>query len=419
MNYKSKSVLVIENGLFCEWAVTLSKYFGKVYYYMPPFDGYPRGDALRVGQGIPNVTRLRDFWPLIDEIDLFFFPDIYFGGLQEHLAKLGKRVWGCRRGEELELDRIGAKEHFKRIGIDVGPYRVVKGLDALRDYLQKHDNQYVKISTTRGDMETFKSKNYSLIEPRLDELEHKLGARKKVMEFIVEDEIADAVEIGYDGYTIDGKFPKRVMWGIEVKDKGFVMQADRPYARLPEAIRSVNEMISPTLRAYQYRGFMTPSEIRLTRDGTAYAIDPCCRCGSPPNELYQTIVDNWPDIIWHGAEGEVVEPEFNAKWGAELLLLSAWGDSNWQAVQFPKSIREHVKLRNLTIIDGKYYTVPLHTGIPEIGAVVATGDTMQDAIETCKELAEKVEGHYIEVVPSSLDEAQGEFEKLEEFGVKV
>ena len=35
---------------------------------------------------------------------------------------------------------------------------------------------------------------------------------------IVEEAIDDAVEIGYDGYTIDGKYPQNAMWGIEIKD---------------------------------------------------------------------------------------------------------------------------------------------------------------------------------------------------------
>ena len=45
------------------------------------------------------------------------------------------------------------------------------------------------------------------------------------MEFIVEDGIPDAVEVAYDGYTIDGKFAKNATFGIEVKDKGLVSES--------------------------------------------------------------------------------------------------------------------------------------------------------------------------------------------------
>jgi hypothetical protein len=306
---------------------------------------------------------------------------------------------------------------LKSLGIPIGPYKVVTGLDALRGHLQEHDDQYVKISRSRGDMETFRSKNYRLIEPRLDELEHSLGAMKKIMQFVVEDAIPDAVEIGYDGYCIDGRFPKQAMWGIEVKDKSFVMQC-APYNALPKQVRSVNEKMAGTLKNFGYRGFIS-SELRVTKDGIGYAIDPCARAGSPPSELYQIMVKNWSDILWEGAEGVLVEPEFVAKWGAELLLLSSWATKNWQAVEFPPSLRENVKLRQLTVIEGKYYFVPQMSDMPEIGAVVATGNTMEAAIKECKRIAGLVEGHYVEVIDGSLDEASAEFEKLAKFGIQV
>lgn len=412
-DYKSKTVCVVDNGLFVEFAVMLASDFGKVLYYSPWESAFPKSNAVLIGEGIPGVTRIDSFWPMLDDIDLFVFPDVSFGPLQVHLAELGKRVWGGRMGEELEFWRDDSKKHLKSLGIDIGPYKVIKGLDKLREFLRENDNQYVKINRTRGDMETFRSKNYKLIEPRLDELEHTLGAKKKIMEFVVEAEIPDAVEVGYDGYCIDGKFPEKATYGIEVKDKGFIMKTTS-YASLPEQVRSVNEKLSSTLKDYEYRGFLS-TEIRVTDGGKkAYVIDPCARMGSPPGELFQLMITNWPDILWEGSHGTIVEPKFAAKWGAELLLISEWADKNWQAVEFPKSLREHVKLRNLTIIDGKHYVTPGAVGHSEIGAVVALGDTMQEAIDECRRIAEKVEGHYLEAIPACLDEAQEAFEKLDE-----
>ena len=105
------------------------------------------------------------------------------------------------------------------------------------------------------------------------------------------------------------------------------------------------------------------------------------------------------------------------KGSAELLLLSQWADKNWQAVEFPKSIRENVKLRNMCCFECKYYVAPQWTGMPEIGAVVACGDTQKAAVDECIRLAEKVEGHYIEVIPSALESAGEEIAKLKEFGI--
>jgi hypothetical protein len=409
---KTKTVLVIDNGLFVEMAVSLSRSFGRTLYYSPWEGAFPTSNSMLIGEGVPGITRVNSFWNIIDDIDLFVFPDVYHGPLQVFLAnRLGKRVWGGRMGEDLELFRDASKKHLAKLGIPIGPYKVVRGLDSLRDYLKANNNQYVKISRTRGDMETFAAKNYKLIEPKLDELEHKLGAKKKIMEFVVEAAIDNAVEIGYDGFTIDGQYARNAMWGIECKDEGLVAQATT-YDKLPLQAREVNGKLSSTFAALKYRGFFS-SEIRVTKDGTGYMIDPCARAGSPPSELYQMMVTNWADIIWNGAEGVLVEPKFAAPWGAELLLLSSWADKNWQAIEFPPAIRPHVKLRNLTIIEGRYYVVPQHVGLPEIGAVVALGSSMDQAISNVGRIAEQVKGYYVDVKASCLDTIKDEFAKVQ------
>ena len=403
-SHKDRTVCVYDHGLFVELAVTLSKDFGRVLYYVPWENGYPRSNAPRIGQGIKGVERVSSPWGFVDEIDLWVFPDVYEGALQEYLVSQGKRVWGCRMGEDLEIDRVASKEHCASLGIDIGPWERVVGLDALREHLRRNDDQWVKISATRGDMETFHAKNFAQVEQQLDELEHNLGAKKKVMEFIVEQGINPAIEIGYDGYCIDGKFPMGALVGVEVKDKAYVCRTMR-YRELPKQVRGVNDKLAPTLKKLGYRGFIS-TEIRCSEDGKAYLIDPCARCGSPPSELYQMMITNLADIIWEGAEGIIVEPEYAAKYGAQVMLLSDWADSNWQQVDFPESIREHVKLRNMTKIEGQYYVIPQWTGMPEIGAVVAMGDTQDEAISECKRIAEMVEGHSIEKPIDALEQAR-------------
>jgi hypothetical protein len=63
--------------------------------------------------------------------------------------------------------------------------------------------------------------------------------------------------------------------------------------------------------------------------------------------------------------------------------------------------------------------VPQACGYPEIGSVVATGDSMASAIKEVSRIAEKVQGFYVEVHPEAMDAASGEFAKLKEAGIKV
>jgi hypothetical protein len=409
-DYRSRSVLVADNGLFVEFAISLIPSFKTVYYFNSWMSAFPKSNQTLVGVGIPGLVKVRSIWEVLDDVDLFVFPDVYDGPLQQHLVSLGKRVWGSRGGEALELNRPASKEYCRKAGIDIGPYAVVTGLDALRSYLQANEDQFVKVSFTRGDMETFHATNYRNIEPRLDELEWSLGAKKKTIEFAVEAAIVDAVEVGYDGFTIDGRFPRQAVFGLEIKDRAYACEAVS-YSQLPEPVLSVNEKLKPFFSETGYRGFFS-SEVRATPDGRAFLIDPCCRMGSPPGELLEVMVSNWPDVIWNGAEGVVVEPKVVARFGAELLLHSTWADRNWQEVEFPRGLRDFVKLRNVTVIDGRYYVAPQAVGLPEIGAVVATGDTMDEAINLVRARAEQVRGYYLDSYPASLDEAITAYEAV-------
>jgi hypothetical protein len=414
--YKTKSCCVIDNGLFVELAIVLARSFGQVYYSTTWESGFPKSNNMLTGKGIPNVERIDDFWGHINDIDLFVFPDIYHSAWQQHLVEMGKRVWGSKKGDALELQRDKAKEYVSKLGIPVGPYEVVIGFKDLRAYLKEHENQWVKINTTRGDCETFESKNYKLIEPKLDELEHQLGAKKYIMKFIVEEDLPDCVEVGYDGYCIDGMYPSKCMWGIEVKDKGYIGKVV-DYENLPQCISFVNELLSPFLQKVGYRNFFS-TELRVNRDKVPYFLDPCMRMGSPPGELYQEMFTNLDDIIWNGAEGKVIDPIPKGLYGAELLIHSEWADKNWQAVGFPPEMRDHIKFRNLTIINDEYYVVPQYVGLPELGAVWAVAMTMDDAIEQVKEYAEQVTGFYVDKFPECLDDAQEQIEKLKEFGIE-
>ena len=409
-NLKSKCVLIWDSGLFIEIAIRLAKDFGRVLYFCPWTEAFPTGKALLIGHGVKEIERVEEPWSHMDDVDLVVFPDVYQGALQEYLVSQGKRVWGCRMGCELELDRAKAKEIAIKAGIDIGPYEVIKGLDALREHLKEHDDQHIKVSATRGDFETFHSPTYKKIEPRLDDLEHTLGARKKIIEFIVEEGISPAIEAGYDGYTVDGKYPDGAIIGIEIKDRAYVGCTMR-YGKMPEPVRRVNDGLAPALKKYGYRGFIS-TEVRCTPDGGAYLVDMTCRGASPPSELYQNMISNLGEVMWYGAEGLVVEPDYIAKWGAQVILSSDWADDNWQQISFPKSIRDNVKLRNFCVIDGEYYVIPQSHGAVEIGAVVATGDTAAEAIAECKRIAKLVEGYSVEAPVDAMDEALAGLKKL-------
>lgn len=410
--------LVVDNGLFCELAIKLAKTYKKVYYYVPWESAFPRLNLAKIGSGIDELELVDSIYgPHYEEVDLFCFPDIYFGWEQEHLLSHGKVVWGSRTGECLELQREGMKAIIQELGLPVGKFAHVKGMAALRDYLREHDNVYVKTDKYRGTFETFHSISYDLVEPKLDEVEWSLGRFKDIIEFTVEDALEDKVEFGTDAWTIDGKFPSKLISGLEIKDCGFA-SVFKDYKALPEPLTRFNDKMVPVFEAYGYRGFFS-TEIRIGADHEPYMIDFCARAPSPPNELYQEQYKNLADCIWAGANGVVIDPEPVAKYGAEIMLHSSFADKNWQPLRFPEEIRDYVKLRNIYKDDRGYFVVPQSCGLPEIGAVVGLGNTLEEAFDHALENVELVEGYYLEGKTGAIEQVREQIEKMNKLNLSV
>ena len=415
--YEDKSICVVDGFLFTFIAEDLAEHFGKVYYYSGYSSAFPSSSITEIATGLDGVERIDEqkFWELTDanQIDLYVVTDCYYGGLTKHLRGLGKRVWGSGLGENLELYRVEAQQLFKKIGLPTKPHQVIYGMDKLRIALKKKENEgkWVKISYTRGDGETRRNDSYALSEPWLDEWAYKFGPLQGEMEFIIEENIP-GVEIGYDGYCIDGEFPMGEMcFGVEIKDAGFV-ECVLPTVSAPEPIIETNERLSKTLKDYQYRGFFS-TEIRVEeKTKTGYLVDPCCRCGSPPSQLFFELIENMAEIMWEGAGGKFIEPIFKARYGVLAFIHSEWAKTNWQPLDYPASIAPFVKLRCKTIVDGRVFVIPADMGMMQVGAVVATGDTLLEAVKLLAERAGQITGYQIGVQLDSIPQAMKEIEKM-------
>lgn len=411
----SKVACVLDQGLFFHIAEKIAEDFGTVYYWSPWANAFPKSRVASVGSGFENVTRITDYWPHFHEIDVWIVPDVYCGGFQQYLRSIGKRVFGGGMGEELELDRIRAKETLRELGLPVAPYREIIGLDSLTEYLQKNEDKWIKTSRWRGDFETFHHENFDITEVKLKKIAHDLGPIAESYRFVVEDPIEPAIEIGFDGICVDGQYNDPSLFGLEIKDLGFVGKI-KPYADLPEAIKWVNEKLRPFMEQHQYRGFFS-SELRIKPNGTPYLIDPCCRCASPPGELYCEMYDNLAEMIWYASEGIIIPPKPKATYGVEVMLHSQWADKEWMPVFVDEDIQSMVKLRNRARFGGRDYSVPLDYNLPEFGAVIGMENTLQGAIDNAMENCELVTG--IDVVPKceSIDKALEEIDKLEKLGI--
>ena len=419
MKYPNKTVCVIDHGNCVDIALTLAKDFGKVLYYAQWQEAYARSQRLAIGSGFEDegVERIDSFWDIKKDVDLFVIPDVYFGDVALELESQGFPVWGSRDGDWLELLRSECKELLKQLKLPVVPYEVIRGLDKLRAYLAANKDVFTKKSITRGDFESFGSKNRIYSESVLDEIAYRMGALQKTAEFIVEDAIDSAIELGYDGYNVRGQWPEWAYVGLEVKDKGYIGHL-KPFKDFPREITEFCKAIAPTLKEERYTNQLS-TECRITEDHISYMNDFCARPGSPPHEAMLNGITNWGEIMMEGAMGKLINPTSAGYWIAEVMIDSHEADKVCQAVQFPKEVRENVKLRRCCKIEGHYYVLPNNDGDKACGAVVATGKTMKEAKERCKEVCDEVSGAGLIVHDYALDGAEEEIENLSEMGIEL
>ena len=415
-----KTCMIVDQGLFSELAIRLARDFGRVFYYVPNEDAFVKSTKDYIGDGIEEIIRIKtdeNFWTLVDskEIDIFVFPDVYSSGLQVHLASLGCLVFGMRKAEYLELNRWRSRQTQHKAGLPCPYTEQLFGIDALKKTLEKTDDAWVKISYYRGDTETYHHIKKTMSGEFFDRLGIDLGYSKDFYEFIIEHTL-EGVEIGYDGWTVDGLYPDQSLFGYEAKGLGYIGEVTK-YEDIPAVLTLINSHLSTIFREEGSRGFFS-TEVRIGKDRIPYLTDPCIRMGSPPSEAHIEMVSNLGEVIWEAANGRLVSPKFSTKYAAIVRIDSQWADQNWMKILYPHDQRRWIKFRNFMQIDDEICIIPQKTGkICNVGSIVGLGDTMKEAIDKCKELASEVKGYDLMIETSCLDKVQETIKEGTEYGI--
>ena len=415
----TKTAMVVAPGMYMKCADRLARDFKRVLYHDPFWQSaFPKFTDAQVGENlleVEGVEKVNNFWDYVDEVDLFVFPDCGYSDWSDYLISIGKRCWASGKADSLELLRIETLEYFKELGLPTPKYQEVKGLDALRIYLQKHKDVYVKLDIFRGSVESFHSADYDLIMPLLDKLEGELGPVKNRMVFSVFQPI-EGIELAADLYTVNGQFPSKVALGFEVKDMGWACKI-MPYEKLFEPIKDFNAKISETLKINNYRNFFS-AEMRVNDKGVGYVTDCCCRQPSPVSEAYYELISNFSEILYYGGNNEFIEPIYAENFAMTLVITCDFAMEHWVGISFPKEIAKYVKLRNYTIVDDVYYVVPNTIDKNDcIGVVVMIGKSLDDCAVKINKVAEQIKGYRVKIPCAVVSDIQDEIKKAIEIGV--
>jgi hypothetical protein len=422
MDLSNKTCAVYDRGYNAELARVLARSFGTVYYFSEWKEYKPRDVDLRIGTGFGEIVRLKNFFerPVMDS-DLFVFPFIYDGDLQDYLRDQGKFVWGTGRLDSLETDRVLFLETLKEIGLPVPPHKIIKGVSNLRDFLKDEEDIIVKTSTLRGSAcgETFKANNYRQVEPKLDQIAYDLGPFQEDKIFVCCYKLDTPLEGGSDLFVVDGRIASRAMHGFEKKDELYVA-THRKYEDLPELVREVNDAALPIMA--KMRGPFS-SEIRFL-DNKPWWIDATMRIGSPPGELQQEWITNLAVVIYEAARGNLVEFEFSHEFACQVAVYSNWQGTNWQPIEIDPKRSDRLKMYAPCAKNGGLYGVPQDVlNAPwatdeHVGYVLGFGDTLDEMVQDVNETLDTLSGFGIEDKRRGLIDVVLEIKSAEEEGIK-
>lgn len=414
MDLSNKKVLVYDQGLFSEVAVRLARDFGKVYYFVPWAEAFPKSTKALIGSGFENVERIKYFFDYIDKVDLIVFPDTHCGDMVDWLKDKGYPVAGTGEGEVLELDRLYGRNEQKKTGLPVQETEEIIGLDNLHSRLKEEKNRFIKLNTYRGEIESFYHKDYHSSKPLLDQLAVDLGPKAPSMSFVMEERV-EGIEPGIDAILYNGAVASPTMVGFEIKGAGYMAKV-YDYENVPEPVKLINDNLEPVLKKLKYN-FWFSSELIMTKKKEGYLIDPCCRLAAPvTNAVQQELIANYSEIFWAMGHNEILMPKYTAAYGGGAAFYSSWAEGgHWLEVSFNKEYRQWIKFREAAVFDKRYYAVPKAT---TVCSVIAVGNSVSDVIEQVQERSKDVSAYMLDKGSADFVDLKKALAEAAEYGIK-
>ena len=411
MNYKDKTVLIMGTGTEVAHVERLSQDFKTCYYYVP-WEKERKFVIHAYGLGFaPNIEKTYHPWDYLGKVDLIIFFDL--GGPTKYLRKQGLRVIGGGDGEKFEEYRYKFRKIQESIGLTSHKTTVLKGRQALKEYISKNPEVVVKIDPfNRGDMETFSMKGFHSIDLDLLEIESAVGPFIEDFEFIVEEYLDSVVESGIDTF-----FAGDWVWPCWVGCQENFSYVGRLFDKkeMPCEIMEVMIKLTPLLKKVDYCGAISTKH-RIMKDRTHYLTDMTMRFSDPTGLFYTHLLDNYSEVFWNVAEGKSVQAKYNSKYVGVLCILSPSGKDQWLEVNLPKEMKSVFKFASAAKVGDYFYHAK---GTQIVGVLVCGGNSSKEVIETLKMDAKKIQIRDIDLNFESLDQISTAISKARTVGIEI
>ena len=211
------------------------------------------------------------------------------------------------------------------------------------------------------------------------------GPLQNTIHFLVFEAIDTDIEIGGDTYCVDGAWPNLMLNGVEGKDKTYFAAVTKQ-TEMPEQLQEIMDAVSTELEHVRYRNQISFED--RVKDGDHWWNDATQRGGMPSSASQYRLWENFPQIVWAGANGELVEPEPRHMFSIECQITAKCEKDTWITVELDPQLIGHCAFSYCGFIDGCYVFPPdeIHQG--ELGWFVVTGNDPSELLQEAKDLAD-------------------------------
>jgi hypothetical protein len=379
--------LVLDSGGLCvDMARAIGADGNEVFYYCPWQNGFPKFQDGAVGFGIPEIKKVLDYAPYLDQVDVIFIPDTGLGPLGHYLREKGYAVFSAGLGETLEADRARSVEIMNSLGIETPETHTVRGVKEAKAFFKKafsvtETNQsapgkyFVKLNIWRGTQDSFPVENLQLAEYMLGGLESKFGPFAQSLELIIQKKV-EGIECGFDALVVNGRFLKPLMIGFE-SSNSYVGYMSEDASIWTEDLKKFETY----LETVNYRGFFS---VEAFFDGkTNRYVDITARTPLPLGLLYPTFSPNFPGLIHDIAQGRCDSSHFETGTflgGAEIEC------DNVKTEWLPLTVGKNTRLIRYMMQEGQAFSIP--GGEATIGIVCAKGHSLEEVEQGIQKEAE-------------------------------
>ncbi len=104
--------------------------------------------------------------------------------------------------------------------------------------------------------------------------------------------------------------------------------------------------------------------------------------GLPSTASQLELWKNWPDIVWKGANGQLVEPIPIAKYSAEAILTAKRDPNEWAIFDIPQNLKQWCKVASCFEYEGSvcFPSEDSNSG-DDVGWLVAVADSPGEVIK--------------------------------------